>query len=57
VRCADDCGVFSGQGVYDWKWIFNCWVMMRVSGNDFHRITPPSGFNCDEMHIARGSPA
>jgi hypothetical protein len=57
VRCNGDCGSFQGRGVYDWKWIFNCWTMMRVQGNDFRRVHPASGFRCDEMRVARGTPA
>lgn len=46
-------------GTYDWKWIFNRSVAMRVlerNGKlDFHRIGPPGFFN-DRLHVARGSP-
>lgn len=54
VRCGD-CGSFTWDGVFDWKWIFNCNVSVRVQGGDFRRNGPP-GFACDELHIARGSP-
>lgn len=52
---------FERYGTYDWKWIFNTWVIMRVierNGKlDFYRITPDEGFSRSDIHVARGSPA
>jgi ABC-type branched-subunit amino acid transport system substrate-binding protein len=45
---------------FDWKWIFNINIGMRVvdrgGKRDFYRINPPSGFLVDTLHVARGTP-
>lgn len=50
---------FDPYGTYDWKWIFNRSIAMRVldrgGKRDFYRIGP-SGFATDTLHVARGSP-
>lgn len=61
VACNGDCGSFSPRGVFDFKWIFHCWAMLRISDRDgkrdFYRHMPAEGYTCDELRIARGSPA
>jgi hypothetical protein len=50
---------FEPYGTYDWKWIFNRSIAMRIldrdGKRDFYRIGP-SGFLNDTLHVARGSP-
>lgn len=50
---------FEPYGTYNWKWIFNRSIAMRVldrnGKRDFYRIGP-SGFVNDTLHVARGSP-
>lgn len=52
---------YDDYGTFDWKWIFNTSVAMRVADRngkrDFYRINPKSGFFRDTLHVARGSPA
>jgi ABC-type branched-subunit amino acid transport system substrate-binding protein len=52
---------YSNYGTFDWKWIFNKSIVMRVETRngkrDFYRITPASGFFSDTLHVARGTPA
>jgi ABC-type branched-subunit amino acid transport system substrate-binding protein len=52
---------YDRYGTFDWKWIFNSTVAMRVSERngkrDFYRINPSSGFLVDKIHIARGKAA
>jgi hypothetical protein len=52
---------FDRYGTFDWKWIFNSSIAMRVldrnGKRDFYRINPASGFLTDDIHIARGSRA
>jgi ABC-type branched-subunit amino acid transport system substrate-binding protein len=52
---------YDDYGTFDWKWIFNHTVTMRVQDRngkrDFYRINPKSGFFRDTLHIARGTPA
>jgi hypothetical protein len=47
--------------VYDFKWIFNCYVMVRVQDRsgvrDFDRALPAQGYQCDTLMVGRGSPA
>ncbi|MHB8670681.1 MAG: ABC transporter substrate-binding protein [Acidimicrobiales bacterium] len=61
VRCAGDCGSFSGHGTYDWRWFNPCQATVRVldrpAGRDFYRVTPKTGFACGPPHVARGTPA
>ena len=62
VNCAGGCGsVFPGHGIYDFKWIFNCYVFVQVqdrSGTrDFDRVAPSQGYQCDNLMVGRGSPA
>ncbi len=51
---------YGQYGTYDWKWVFTCSVGLRVEERngvrDFHRIRPSSGFFCDKMKVARGTP-
>jgi hypothetical protein len=51
---------FERYGTFNWKWIFNRWVIMRVlerNGKlDFYRVGPSKGFGESDLHIARGSP-
>jgi branched-chain amino acid transport system substrate-binding protein len=51
---------FGRYGTFDWKWIFNTTVAMRVvernGKRDFVRINPKSGFSTDTIKIARGTP-
>ncbi|MGH7857449.1 MAG: ABC transporter substrate-binding protein, partial [Candidatus Binatia bacterium] len=52
---------FDPYGTYDWKWIFNRSILLRVldrGGNrDFYRVRPETGFFEDTIKVARGSPA
>jgi hypothetical protein len=52
---------YSSFGTYDWKWIFVCSVYMQVQvrggTRDFYRVSPAQGYNCDQLRVARGSPA
>lgn len=52
---------YSNYGAFGWKWIFNCSVAVRVGQRggvrDFYRVNPGSGFFCDSLKVARGSPA
>lgn len=62
VDCHAGCGsVFPGHGVYDFKWIFTCYVMVRVQDRsgvrDFDRVLPAQGYQCDTLMVGRGSPA
>jgi hypothetical protein len=51
---------FGRYGTFDWKWIFNATVAMRVvdknGKRDFVRLNPKSGFASDTIKIARGTP-
>jgi substrate-binding family protein len=51
---------YDRYGTFDWKWIFNTSVAMRISDKggkrDFYRLNPTTGFFTDTLHIARGSP-
>lgn len=51
---------FEPYGTYDWKWIFNRFVAMRVldrnGKRDFYRVGPSKGFAESALHVARGSP-
>jgi ABC-type branched-subunit amino acid transport system substrate-binding protein len=51
---------YSSYGTFDWKWIFNSSIGMRVvqsgSSRSFKRLNPPSGFLVDTLKVARGSP-
>ena len=61
VDCSGGCGNFAGKGVYNFKWIFTCSVMLRVENRngkvDFYRHTPATGYSCDTLQVARGKPA
>jgi hypothetical protein len=57
ARCNGDCGSFSGNATWDWKWIANCTVSVRVRGNDWIRDNPAQGYACDQLQVARGTPA
>jgi len=50
---------YGNYGSVDWKWIFFRSVNMRVldrnGKRDFYRISPPSGFFTDTLHVARGT--
>ena len=52
---------YDRYGTFDWKWIFNRSISMRVldraGKRDFYRISPGSGFFSDTLHVARGSAA
>lgn len=52
---------YDRYGTFDWKWIFNASVAMRVveknGKRDFVRINPKSGFLRDVLRIARGTAA
>jgi ABC-type branched-subunit amino acid transport system substrate-binding protein len=51
---------FGNYGTFDWKWIFNQSINMRVldrnGKRDFYRISPSGGFFNDTLHVARGTP-
>ena len=51
---------YGNFGTFDWKWIFNKYVVMRVldrnGKRDFYRVGPADGFLANEIHVARGSP-
>jgi hypothetical protein len=51
---------FDRYGTYDWKWIFNRYVIMRVldrnGKRDFYRISPGKGYFSNDLHVARGTP-
>jgi hypothetical protein len=51
---------FDRYGTFDWKWIFNHSVAMRVmernGKRDFYRVGPSKGFAESELHVARGTP-
>lgn len=51
---------YGRYGTFDWKWIFNATVSMRVvekdGKRDFVRLNPNSGFLRDTIRIARGTP-
>jgi ABC-type branched-subunit amino acid transport system substrate-binding protein len=51
---------FGNYGTFDWKWIFNTTVSMRVldrnGKRDFYRLAPASGFRKDTIRVARGTP-
>ena len=62
VRCAGDCGSFMPQGVFDFKWIFNCNVAMQVQDKpgkprDFYRVDPAQGYTCEDLRVVRGTAA
>jgi hypothetical protein len=57
ARCSGDCGSFQGNHTWDWKWIANCTVSVRVQGNGWVRDNPAQGFACDQLQVARGTPA
>lgn len=57
VRCNGDCGSFQANATWDWKWIANCTVSVRVQGNGWVRDNPAQGFACDQLQVARGTPA
>ncbi len=52
---------FDRYGSFNWKWIFNRSIAMRVldrnGKRDFYRINPGKGFLDDDIHVARGSRA
>jgi ABC-type branched-subunit amino acid transport system substrate-binding protein len=52
---------YANYGTFDWKWVFNATVALRVSQKDgkrdWYRVNPSSGFLVDRMNIARGSAA
>ncbi len=51
---------FDPYGTYNWKWIFNRYIVMRVldrnGKRDFYRVEPGEGFSESALHVARGSP-
>jgi ABC-type branched-subunit amino acid transport system substrate-binding protein len=51
---------FDRYGTFDWKWIFNRSVSLRVldrnGKRDFYRINPKDGFFEDSLKVARGTP-
>jgi hypothetical protein len=51
---------FDRYGTFDWKWIFNYSVSLRVQDRngkrDFYRINPKEGFFEDTLKVARGTP-
>jgi hypothetical protein len=51
---------FGRYGTFDWKWIFNTSVAMRISDRngkrDFYRMNPSTGFFHDAIRVARGTP-
>jgi hypothetical protein len=51
---------FGNYGDFAWKWIFyksiGLQVQRRGSTIDFYRVSPPSGFLSDTLHVARGTP-
>lgn len=50
----------TNYGTFDFKWIFNRTIAMRVldrnGKRDFYRINPNSGFFTDTLKVARGTP-
>lgn len=52
---------YDRYGTFNWKWIFNASVAMRVveknGKRDFVRLNPKSGFFRDVLRIARGTAA
>jgi len=51
---------YSNYGTFDWKWLFNHSVIVRVGDRggkrDFYRIDPESGFAVETLKVARGTP-
>jgi len=51
---------YGRYGTFDWKWIFNATVAMRVvdknGKRDFVRLNPKDGFAFDTIKVARGTP-
>jgi ABC-type branched-subunit amino acid transport system substrate-binding protein len=51
---------YGSYGTFNWKWIFDKSVIMRVSDRngkrDFYRVGPSKGFLANVIHVARGSP-
>jgi hypothetical protein len=51
---------YSSYGTFDWKWLFNHSVIVRVGDRggkrDFYRIDPESGFAVETLKVARGTP-
>jgi hypothetical protein len=49
---------YGSYGTYDWKWIFNHTVALRVldrnGKRDFYRLRPDTGFFKDTLKVARG---
>jgi hypothetical protein len=45
---------------FDWKWLFNHSVLVRVGDRggkrDFYRIDPASGFVVEDLRVVRGTP-
>jgi hypothetical protein len=50
---------FGRYGTFDWKWIFNYSIAMRVldrdGKRDFYRVNPADGFFQDTIKVARGT--
>ena len=51
---------YGRYGTFDWKWIFNSSVAMRIADKggkrDFYRLHPKTGFLTDTIRVARGTP-
>jgi hypothetical protein len=51
---------YGSYGTFNWKWIFNRYIVMRVldrnGKRDFYRVEPRDGFFESQLRIARGSP-
>ncbi|HYZ92267.1 MAG TPA: ABC transporter substrate-binding protein [Actinomycetota bacterium] len=51
---------YGSFGTFNWKWIFDKSVIMRVADRngkrDFYRVGPSTGFLTNVIHVARGSP-
>lgn len=50
---------YDRYGSFNWKWIFNRSISMRVldrgGKRDFYRVSPATGFFTDTLHVARGT--
>jgi len=61
VDCSGGCNNFAGRGIYNWKWLANCWTIVQVQTRnkvtDWYRVSPRTGYACEDLIIGLGKPA